>query len=780
MSQDKFTRRSSRNADSGGAPQYDFSAVAEDAVSRARAQGGDDSFGAPDTGSARPARRPRGKPPQSSDPWDSPVSRDEAMGEKAPKRSPFARRQTDELDRSFDRPAEPADEPSSQKRRTPGFVKLLPQSVTGRDRFDRQTGDDFSAGSDTPPRRTDRFSRKRPNTDVSEAAWDKPVSRDDVAAEDKGAPRRISGLLGRKGAQKDQQPEAEERPLRGRSGREEDFSRRGSEMASPGLSNTPDLFDDDFSDDLSDDFDTGTVFSPGASAPADVPKPAQEPQEPRRRLFNAATQPNYSYMTDEEPALQEEEAHDASSFTSGLASIKASIMHKLNREEPDDTDYYTPPANRAPSEIRRHQKRRNRRPWPMWMKATLFGLCLAVAFFSILYAAFYIIITGRIDYVGDSTRNTVYLSVAEKANHEADLTDTEENAAEFTEPLTIAEPNGDVKVIMVVASDSQIGSNGGITAKTDAIMLMALDHENKRIRIASLMTDTYVRIQDYQSNKLSKAYYYDTVNGDYSLSRLKQAIRDNFGVVPDNFIVVDFDALQIIVERLGGVNVYVSADEAYYMSSHERYGDFPRFNSEGPYTMSGSEALNYVRMRAVGNGDYDRVARQRKVFSQILVKLQGKSKLELAEFAYSVLPELPTDISAGDMFGYLTDATDIASYEITEVTFPITNSWRYGTATVRDEAEHVFVTDSVTSSSDLSGTVSDGDVVSGSDITPTPAPTTDNKFTVIVTNFQFNATALQRYLYDNDESYLNGAAANGVTVPEIIAPLESDSPAAAA
>ena len=59
----------------------------------------------------------------------------------------------------------------------------------------------------------------------------------------------------------------------------------------------------------------------------------------------------------------------------------------------------------------------------------------------------------------------------------------------------------------------------------------------------------------------------------------------------------------------------------------------------------------------------------------------------------------------------------------------------------------------------------------------TAAPTL-SKFTVIVTNFQFNSPVLQQFLYENDDSYLHGTVANGITVPEIIAPLEADSPVA--
>lgn len=748
MSQDNFERRRRPSLDGdNGAKEFDFSAIAQDAVARTHEQGDSSEPWNEDEAPVRkrPSRKPRPEKAGTGDPWDQPVSRQQVMaaeGENSPRRRPMSRRAASEEIRTDDTP--------KPKRKLSELVKLLPQTVTGKDSFDK-TSDRASAyggEAEKPLRRPERPSRRAASEKATDGQWDKPVDRASVMGDSEEQPR-LKPLIRKREAKGANSAQTDGAPIR---------RRNAEEPARRAPSSQPALAVDDFDD----EFDNITVEKPTAPPP-----PPAQPEPPKRRVFNAATQPNYAYMTDDTaPAEAAAPKNDSAASDGKSGGIRAALMKRFNQDEPG-VEYYTPPANRAPSDVRRHQKRRNRRPWPSWLKYSVFGLCLALAFFAIVYAAFYIIITDRIDYVGDSTKNKVYLSSAEMVNLKADLTDTEENAAEFTEPLSFAEPREGVKVIMVVSSDSQLGSNGYKSAKTDAIMLVAIDNINRRIRIASIMTDTYVRIQNYQSNKLSKAYYYDTANGDYTLTTLKQAVKDNFGVTPDNYVIVDFDALQILVERINGVDIYVSADEAYYMSHHERYGDFPRYNSEGPYTMSGSEALNYVRMRAVGNGDYDRVARQRKVFSQILVKLQSKSMLELAELAYSILPELPTDMTAGDVFGYLTDARDISSYEVTEVTFPITNSWRYGTASVRDEADYI-IADSVTDST-----------VSGSDLTGgTSAPVTDNKFTVIVTNFQFNATALQRYLYENDESYLNGAAAVGVAIPEIIAPLENDSPAA--
>lgn len=671
---------------------------------------------------------------------------------------------------------------------------------------------DDSDAQDFPERKRKGFSLGGGKKKEKQAdPWDQPRDRSSITDDPSPVPRRKGFGFGKnkeasvssdeprkskkigfgKDKQNDSTPDDLERPIE-RNEAEEPKKRKGFGFGSVRQNNEPEAPQSAPAEPGSPEPDSGLFRpktaaakspDPHAAAPTltesqqPVP-PSQASAQPERRVFNAATQPNYSYMTD----YPEDDAPrpSASSVSAGMiGAIKSNLRSRFGKDEPGVT-YYTPPAGHVPSAVRRRQKRRNRKPLQAWTKMLLFALGMFAAFLLILYVAFYTIITGRINYVGDSVKKPVYLSVEELSNLGADLTDTEENAAEFTEPLSIVEPNNDIKVIMVVSSDNRIGDvfdtdgrkRTNNSAKTDSIMLIAIDHANRRIRVASIMTDTYVRIQDYKTNKLSKAYYYDTANGNYTLPCLHQAVQDNFGVIPDYYVVVDFNAFQILVNRLGGLDINVTADEAYYMSSHERYGDFPRFNSAGNYKMSGPEALNYARMRAVGNDDYDRCARQRIVFRQMLSQLSDMSKLEIAELAYALLPELPTNMSAGQLFDYFSDASGIASYEINEVTFPITNSWRYGTASVRDELEDdEEVSQPVVSSSDI---------VSGSDIgtTTKPVDPRSTKFTVIVTNFQFNANALQKFLYDNDDSYLNGTAANGISVPEIIAPLDADSPAA--
>ena len=817
MSSDKFSRK--RRTDAGtapGAPEYDFSRIAQDAVSNMKAQqeqadpwGGEPAMDfSPRTFDDKPGSRRKdvfaGRKPKQDAPWDRPADPDNALGEAAEARRRrsfgFGRKDNNTQSGDWDQPRDRAsiEGESSRERKAFGFGRKKADAQP--DQWDQPRNRADVEAEPQRERKVFGFGRKK--SDAQPDQWDQTRDRADVEAEPQRE-RRAFGF-GRKKA--DDQPDQWDQP-RDRASIEEEprgrlrrSPRRSPESISAAQDDPfpaddrsvpaatlpePDIFDD-FDDDILS-FDEPA--EPAAPAPPPAP-PAPVSGQPERRVFNAATQPNYSYMTDypeEQPAAPSRETDTALSGSAPAAgstaggmvdSVRSAILRKLNRDEPG-VQYYTPPANRAPSDVRRRQKRRNRKPLAPWVKYVLFGIGLTAAFVLIFSAAFYFIITGRINYVGDSFRNPVYLSVEEYANLKADLTDTEENAAEFTEPMNILEPDEDIKVIMLVSSDSRIGDvygeNGrkktNNSAKADSIMLVAIDNTNRRLRVASIMTDTYVRIQDYKTNKLSKAYYYDTANGDYTLPCLRQAVRDNFGVTPDNYVVVDFSAFQILINRLGGIDIEVSADEAYYMSNHKRYGDFPRFNSAGNYTMSGAEALNYARMRAVGNDDYDRSARQRIVLNKILGKLKDMSTLELAELAYALLPELPTDMTAGQLFNYLIDAADIASYEVNEVTFPITNSWRYGTASVRPD-------DASLQNPYEDEPVSGSDVTSGSDVGASlPAPTL-NKFTVIVTNFQFNSTVLQKYLYENDDSYLNGTAASGITVPEIIAPLEADSPAA--
>ena len=115
--------------------------------------------------------------------------------------------------------------------------------------------------------------------------------------------------------------------------------------------------------------------------------------------------------------------------------------------------------------------------------------------------------------------------------------------------------------------------------RTDTIMVLRLDPDTRQAAVLSFPRDLWVKIPDKGKNRINAA-------GD----QLAQTIYDNFGIVVDHTLSVDFCAFKLIVDAVGGVAVPFSTpvrDRNVGLDITEA----------GCHTFSGDEALAYVRSR---------------------------------------------------------------------------------------------------------------------------------------------------------------------------------------
>lgn len=377
------------------------------------------------------------------------------------------------------------------------------------------------------------------------------------------------------------------------------------------------------------------------------------------------------------------------------------------------------------TEIRQHAryKRRNKKPLRMWAKATITGVCLFFGFVLLMGFMAWRIMIGQLNIV-DSTGGRVQVQVSQEEHDSVSAevdTGGEDNSFVVTDIPEMSDK--DVQLVLLLGSDAR--PNKGVTARSDTIMLLAIDRKHQKLKLISLLRDCYARIPGWKPNKINTAFYYDTFKGNADLSIMKKTLQTNLGVSIDNFVVVDFTSFSTIVDMIGGVNMEVSDAEAKYMRSDPKYGKFPRYTAAGTYCMNGPEALNYVRMRKVsGQTDFNRTERQRTMLNQIIKQVKNMAYLDMAQLMYAVFPYVTTDFTEAQLLGLVTEAGTIMSYDMVQFTIPIDGTWKYGTV-VKDTGQ----------------------------------------MSVIFTNYTFNATELQKFIYDNDMTYVGGKKAEGVSVP---------------
>lgn len=217
-----------------------------------------------------------------------------------------------------------------------------------------------------------------------------------------------------------------------------------------------------------------------------------------------------------------------------------------------------------------------------------------------------------------------------------------DNTKIFTNPEDIKEAEADEEKglinILLVGVDARPGEKIG---RTDSIILATIDTNNKRVKLTSFMRDMYVEIPGHKNNKINAAY---AMGGPELLIK---TINHNFNFNIQYFASINFNGFQEVVDKLGGVNVDVQDYEVKEINKfiYEVNGSKATLlKGPGYQTLNGQQALSYSRIRKVGNNDYERTERQRRVLSVLLDKAKKTSLLKLPDLVTTMLPYIKTNI----------------------------------------------------------------------------------------------------------------------------------------
>ena len=97
-------------------------------------------------------------------------------------------------------------------------------------------------------------------------------------------------------------------------------------------------------------------------------------------------------------------------------------------------------------------------------------------------------------------------------------------------------------------------------ARSDSMILCTFNKTTGTITLTSFMRDMYVKIPGYKSNRINVSY----ALGGFNL--LNETISYNFGVESDGAVEIDFAHFQELIDLLGGIELELTAAEAYYVN----------------------------------------------------------------------------------------------------------------------------------------------------------------------------------------------------------------------
>ncbi|WP_316746930.1 LCP family protein [Pedobacter gandavensis] len=222
--------------------------------------------------------------------------------------------------------------------------------------------------------------------------------------------------------------------------------------------------------------------------------------------------------------------------------------------------------------------------------------------------------------------------------------------------------------IALFAVDRRTEAEAG---NSDVVIVISIDQLSGKIKMSSIMRDTYVNIEGSGMNKLNAAF---AIGGPQLAIK---TINQNFDLDIRDYINVDFYGAAKIVDALGGVQIPLKPEELSYLNNYLKelsiYDKIPMVpvTEPGLQKLSGKQAVAYTRIRAVGHGDAQRTERQRLVLIAIFDKLKAKGKEIFPVFATEILPNLETSMNNMTLFGFAGSILNSKNKTIDQARFPL-------------------------------------------------------------------------------------------------------------
>lgn len=289
------------------------------------------------------------------------------------------------------------------------------------------------------------------------------------------------------------------------------------------------------------------------------------------------------------------------------------------------------PAQQQPTKKRKKKHSFGKLIFTLIMIAVIVG----ASAFGIIYST-----ASKIDYNSEGNKNNVYVDSA-SLMQDANVTN-----------------------ILLIGVD---GSSSDTTLRSDTMLMVSIDRNNKKLKLTSFLRDTWVVIPSTGGYaKLNASYAY----GGTQL--LMDTIEYNFNIEIDHYMLVGFDMFKTIIDSIGGIEVEVTEKEAQFMRDTARATR--NIQAGENVHMNGEQALVYCRIRKL-DSDFMRTSRQRKVISALISKAKDSSLTDLKALADEVLPMVQTDISPMELTKLAMGAVKYITYDIKSERVPTDGTW---------------------------------------------------------------------------------------------------------
>lgn len=221
------------------------------------------------------------------------------------------------------------------------------------------------------------------------------------------------------------------------------------------------------------------------------------------------------------------------------------------------------------------------------------------------------------------------------------------NYNEITSENLGANETIDDKTINIALFGVDSRDENSFKGRSDSIMILSFSTTTKKIKLISVMRDSFVPIEK------ESGVVYSKINSAYSTGGPELAIKtlnNVFALDITEYATVNFGGMEDIVDAVGGVQVTVTEDELATLNSDlkreaQKYGgDKEDYRIQaGKQNLNGIKAVLYSRIRYVANSegtrdDYGRTDRQRIILEQLIKKATTMDKTRYIELIGTLGP----------------------------------------------------------------------------------------------------------------------------------------------
>lgn len=183
--------------------------------------------------------------------------------------------------------------------------------------------------------------------------------------------------------------------------------------------------------------------------------------------------------------------------------------------------------------------------------------------------------------------------------------------------------------------------------RADSAIIVSINTETKEITLTSILRDAWAYWETKPGDESTGTF--GKINGAMSTGDINayiSCLENLMKIDIDNYVIVNFDSFESIVDAMGGVTLTITSAEINEINNHQKRYNHTTITKQfdgdkGKQKLTGKQALAYCRIRKL-DSDNMRADRQKKCLIQIFKQAKKSSNTQLLKMVNKLLPYVKT------------------------------------------------------------------------------------------------------------------------------------------